>query len=237
VKYFNRLEEKGLVEIAQHGFRHCSNEYHDMANNGLSEFSDLSFTTQHSMISKGKRYLEQVLNKHVNIFCPPYNSYDKNTVKALKTLDFSVLSGGDRTYPYSNLYIIDRTAGFKELRYYLNKPVEKIPPYIFVMYHSYEITTKNDYKMLDSILYKAKEISRIRFSKLVPFAKKYGNTIYEIEKLNNKVRMSVKKVWFSVYFENHLLEIFNLGFGEDVFKKLDYALILDSRRLITRLAV
>jgi peptidoglycan/xylan/chitin deacetylase (PgdA/CDA1 family) len=103
---YNNLNEEQLndlkerirrneIEIALHGFNHNDNELikRSLLNKpGPSEFSNLNYNDQFIKIKKGKAALDSLLNINVNIFIPPYNSYDENTLKALDSLKFKIIS-------------------------------------------------------------------------------------------------------------------------------------------------
>ena len=71
ISYFSELRDNGIIEIGQHGYQHCSNYLHEMAYNGLSEFSDLPYSEQFDKISSGKTILESTFNQEISIFLPP----------------------------------------------------------------------------------------------------------------------------------------------------------------------
>lgn len=89
------LLRKGLaeerIEIALHGYSHQNN-------NGekATEFSGLDYNSQLERLTKGKSFLEQVVNSSVSIFIPPWNDYDLNTLLALDELGFSIISARGR---------------------------------------------------------------------------------------------------------------------------------------------
>ncbi|MFH1727409.1 MAG: DUF2334 domain-containing protein [Pseudomonadota bacterium] len=81
-----------LITPALHGFSH------ENRNKGFflkpSEFYNQNYLNQLDLINKGKLYLEKLLDTSIDIFVPPWNTYDNNTIKALEKLDFQILSAG-----------------------------------------------------------------------------------------------------------------------------------------------
>lgn len=87
--------------IAQHGYTH----QYETTSSGLlkinkrSEFSQLSFEKQLIKLEKGKKILENYAVWQP-IFMAPAHSFDKNTIKALKSLEFKYITDGYGFYPY-----------------------------------------------------------------------------------------------------------------------------------------
>jgi len=75
--------DKGWIDIAMHGYTHEKKW----------KFGTLPFKTQNYRIYKGKEILTNALGCEINYFCPPWNSANKNTLKALKENKISVFSG------------------------------------------------------------------------------------------------------------------------------------------------
>ena len=77
------------LSIAQHGWAHrahCSRApYHEF---GYSR----TFQEQFSDISRGKNIIKDELGVVCGVFVPPWNSFDENTVKALKAAKFKSVS-------------------------------------------------------------------------------------------------------------------------------------------------
>jgi len=98
--YLKKMKSEGDL-IAQHGYCHIN----DSANKGLfgnkkkSEFAGLDYQTQYKRINKGKKILieNQIWQP---IFMAPFHTFDKTTLKALKKLNFSLISDGFSRYPY-----------------------------------------------------------------------------------------------------------------------------------------
>ena len=87
---FLKVLYPNLFEIALHGYTHQSlSSFHVR-----SEFKGLDYESQYKRIYLGKKILKEALNIEPVTFIPPFNTYDNNTVLALKNLGFKVISGG-----------------------------------------------------------------------------------------------------------------------------------------------
>ena len=80
---------KAPIEIGQHGYSH---ENH--ASNGLSEFSEnRNYFQQHEDIRRGKERMQQLFGGEFQpIFTPPFHGFDKNTLRCIEELDFTIFS-------------------------------------------------------------------------------------------------------------------------------------------------
>lgn len=130
---------EGVLEVAMHGFSHQNN-------NGArsSEFTNVAIEKQTADLSKGKNYLESMIGTPVNIFVPPWNSYDLNTLRVLDSLGFSILSanrGGVKSDEVNFTYIpytcrvSDVKAGVMQARETGGENV-----LLVVLLHEYEFT-------------------------------------------------------------------------------------------------
>jgi len=81
-----------IVEAAQHGFSHHSTR--DKYDGGWTEFDGVDYDTQLRKILRGKKYLESVVGGPVDVFIPPFESYDRNTLKALDAAGYKILASG-----------------------------------------------------------------------------------------------------------------------------------------------
>lgn len=80
--------EDSTIDVALHGYSHQTIRPHPK----YTEFENLSFADQYFKIKSGKDYLEKQLGSPINIFVPPWNMYDLNTVKILQEMKFAALS-------------------------------------------------------------------------------------------------------------------------------------------------
>jgi len=134
---------QGLIDVALHGYSHQSHQATD-----YSELSGLDYEQQFGLILDAKKFLEKLIGTPVNIFAPPWNSYDENTLSALEDIGFSILTAG-RDGPAkqnSRLKFIPSTCSLKRL---LNAVKEarksKIitRPIIVVLLHEFEFLDIN----------------------------------------------------------------------------------------------
>ena len=204
----------GIIEIAQHGYNHKNNR-HDRR---YSEFAGLSYDDQYSRIKKGKDYLEQLLGIKIKSFVPPYNMYDKTTVKVLDELDFEVVSGDillGETYPGSGLKVIPNTTTL----YQFKKAIEsafKSPekdPLVVCMIHDYDFASINPDKGFTTLeeldktlewLKMQKGVRTFTFDELAQFFPNIGMNRYDENKrtanLISKLPPVIKPGYDSYYY-------------------------------------
>jgi peptidoglycan/xylan/chitin deacetylase (PgdA/CDA1 family) len=97
LKVFYKIEEgvdKGLFEIAIHGYRHI-------------DYSKLTKEEQESNFSEARGKLEYLFYKKADIFIPPYNKFNLHTIEAMSDLDINLISSSpdeeQTTFnPYNN---------------------------------------------------------------------------------------------------------------------------------------
>ncbi len=104
-KFLNRLDSasisdlrsrisRGEVEVALHGFNHRNQIKPKWFNKPtFSEFATVPYDSQLKKLSAGKKILDSILTTDIRTFVPPFNTYDGNTIEALESLGFDVLSG------------------------------------------------------------------------------------------------------------------------------------------------
>lgn len=127
----------GTLEVALHGYSHFS-----ISESYRSEFSGLSFEAQMLRLTEGKRFLENLLDIPVNVFVPPFNTYDANTIEILDTLGFRVLSAGiyGAAVPTAGILFIPATCHLKHVKTAIaaarSAPDPK--PLIVALFHHYD---------------------------------------------------------------------------------------------------
>jgi hypothetical protein len=89
--------ERGLWEIALHGWSHQTNLVSIPARREYMEFRGLPSAQQREMLTQGADHIRQVVGVKPVTFIPPWNLLDENTVEASKAVGFKVISAG----PYS----------------------------------------------------------------------------------------------------------------------------------------
>ena len=126
----------GRVQIAQHGFTHVN---YGAVSGRYSEFVGRSFRQQLDDISAGRTILCQTLGlETVEVFIPPFNSWNGDTARALEQAGFTVLSGGFYDYDRAadGLVHIPFTVEPEELGALLDEPIPD-EAVIVVMCHPY----------------------------------------------------------------------------------------------------
>lgn len=145
------LQQQGW-EVAMHGYQHVYvNDNGGMLKiNRQSEFAGLPLQSQLKKLNQGREIL-QSKGIHATIFMAPSHSYDRNTLKALKTLGFQGITDGYTDTPYwmNDLYFIPCT---------VSKPV--IPPEYgvnTVCYHP-NMMSEEEFMELEEFLQKHNEL-------------------------------------------------------------------------------
>jgi len=78
---------RGIVEPALHGYLHESNPGPQK-----SEFAGIPYERQLQWVTEGKAVLDHAFGTEVEVFIPPYNRYDDNTVSALRETGIGIVS-------------------------------------------------------------------------------------------------------------------------------------------------
>lgn len=88
-EFLRQSMEKKLVEVALHGYLHV-----DARRNAgyRSEFAGVSLERQERILAWGKSALEEALGTSVDKLIPPFNTYDENTVLAMRRTGYGFLS-------------------------------------------------------------------------------------------------------------------------------------------------
>ncbi|KZX36411.1 DUF2334 domain-containing protein [Wohlfahrtiimonas chitiniclastica] len=107
--------------IAQHGTFHVylTNDSGLMGINNNSEFSGLSYEEQYTKLRQGKKILEKE-GVWEPFFMAPSHSFDLNTLKALRALNFEAITDGYGLYPYE-------INGIILVPQLISKPIPKLP--------------------------------------------------------------------------------------------------------------
>lgn len=135
-------QASGTVEPALHGFSHQTQR----SGPTCSEFVGLTYDAQRARIAQGKQMLEQATGSTIQIFIPPWDSYDDVTLQVLADLGFTYISA-DTGSPVRTDLPLKYVPCTCELRSIadLTKPLEKrrlgsqMTP-IVVLFHSYDFT-------------------------------------------------------------------------------------------------
>jgi predicted deacetylase/branched-subunit amino acid transport protein AzlD len=129
--------EDGTVDIALHGYSHQVINAQTM-----SEFSGVDYKIQVEKLAKGRKLLEEMIGVPVNIFVPPWNGYDLNTLRALEALHFSTISASlqGKVTKNSRLNYLPATCDLSQLRDALRAAQSSADtqPVIVVLFHAYD---------------------------------------------------------------------------------------------------
>jgi peptidoglycan/xylan/chitin deacetylase (PgdA/CDA1 family) len=129
---------EGVVEVALHGYAH---QTHSAGRH--TEFAGLDYGRQVEKIAAGKALLEGLTGARITTFIPPWNQYDRNTVRALEELGFSTLSASlsPGAGAGSRLGFLPETCDLPRLRRALGAARgSALPrPVITVAFHLFEI--------------------------------------------------------------------------------------------------
>lgn len=129
--------DKGLIEVALHGFSHQTNIHHPnsvkkiyenefypginrhwlarkpkrkatLSNpSGYNEFKGLPYEIQKEKVMKGKVYLERLFNIRIQTFIPPFNGIDKALLNIVKENGFDIVLAQTAFYGVKDLNIIN----------------------------------------------------------------------------------------------------------------------------------
>ncbi len=116
-KIVKSWQKKGHI-IALHGFNHLkiTNMQGLIPKNRRSEFAGVKIEEQRKKLDEGIKYFKQN-NLNVEVFIPPFHSFDKNTLKILIEKNINIVYDGISIYPYKQYGIIffpQQYNGFKE---------------------------------------------------------------------------------------------------------------------------
>ncbi len=137
-----RMLSAGNFEVAQHGFSHEDNTTETPKHS--SEFRGLTLEQQMQRIKRGKELLESRLGIQVQSFVPPWNTFDENTIVALKRCGLCILSAGKSDPELQSSYsipVIGCGAGVATLRKRVEEEQKDLDhhPVITALFHIYEI--------------------------------------------------------------------------------------------------
>lgn len=138
-----RSIEDGSVDPALHGYSHKG----VTRIGSYSEFAGKSYEEQRTMLLSGRSTLEAATERQISTFVPPYNSYDRTTLRALDDLRFDAISANlsgpaDEGFP---LKFLPATADLKSLRQGIDaaRRMRHLRAIIVVMVHEYDFTEVN----------------------------------------------------------------------------------------------
>jgi len=170
------------VEVAQHGLSHTN---YAKAKHRRGEFCERDYKSQLESIRQGREILCKSLNlPSIKTFVPPFNGWDKNTVKALKHCGFSVISA-DRYYWHDaveGLTVIPFTAQLWELESMVDEKRLPDDGIIVVLYHPPQIVEFKGkehrffgIERFERLLQKLETVPYVKFVTLQQLARKRGS--------------------------------------------------------------
>ena len=159
--------KKGWIDLAMHGYNHEKNIF------DRGEFDKLPIKEQNYKITEGKRILENSLKTDINIFCPPWNVVDINTLMALKQNNITYFSGylgeefiAGMIYINCNCNLFDSQIGLFNDSYKIAAKSNNVVLLIPLFHTSYDFQN-NSIQKLDSLL---SEIIKNQNVKIVSFS-------------------------------------------------------------------
>lgn len=126
----------GVLDVALHGHSHTN-----VAVAGKpSEFIGVPLAQQHQQLAAGRALLEDVFERRIGGFVPPWNSFDAATLEALETLGFDHLSANVghapmRPTPLRLLPLTCHLADFKQAVAEARRFIRWQPVIVVVMHH------------------------------------------------------------------------------------------------------
>jgi predicted deacetylase len=142
---------EGLIEIALHGHVHVRQQPEPAR---PTEFSGRPQAEQQTLIEEGCKHLEQIFNRRVSGFVPPWNSYDIATLHSLDALGFRYVSAGwEQPANYrGHLKLLPRTTQLSDIPAALQEArrFEKARPVIVIVLHHFDFSESgSDHAVID----------------------------------------------------------------------------------------
>ena len=203
----NALEnwsKEGKIEFALHGYTHQRSE------GSSGEFDGLPYDSQFEKIEDGKRILDKNLDADVNIFAPPWNQADKNTIKSCIDSGIHIFSGylgGElaegMVFVNTNAVLFSKTnsesegRGLPSMKHVLEYAKNGCgTTFLIVFYHSNsDFSEPDDYLYLDNLLKGlANNSTIIEISSIGEISEKYKDFLpaYNQAGLNIKEALAAK---------------------------------------------
>ncbi|MEO0238279.1 MAG: DUF2334 domain-containing protein [candidate division WOR-3 bacterium] len=163
IDLISKYKNQSFFTFALHGYTHKNNS---VDKRFKYEFNYLPLDTQIKMLSEGKIFLEFITGKKIEIFIPPWNGYDTNTIVAMEKTNFKTISAGIRGFSInSDIKYLPLTTTIKELKENFQKDYNiRIKDVIIVVnLHSYEFETIEDLNNFEKLLKDLKNNRRVEF--------------------------------------------------------------------------
>jgi peptidoglycan/xylan/chitin deacetylase (PgdA/CDA1 family) len=137
-----KASASGTLDIALHGYSHQTTRADEMM-----EFSGVGYQTQLEKIAAGRKFLEEITGAPISSFVPPWNRYDKGTLRALQDHGFSTLSAGQQGDAPSDipLKFLPATCDLLRVREAVRiaRDAAVAEPVIVVLFHDYDFSEVN----------------------------------------------------------------------------------------------
>jgi peptidoglycan/xylan/chitin deacetylase (PgdA/CDA1 family) len=167
-----------LIEFGQHGYSHKN------YSKGCTKYefgSSRSYKEQKKDIKEGRDILERIFKRKFFIFTPPFNNFNKDTLKAINELDFLVFSH-DKGNIYENKYRfkdISTSINFNRKddkeRWYIPTITELLErvennsviyKHVGILFHHEKFRNDNDFAKLKYLIHALKSKKDIEFKKI-----------------------------------------------------------------------
>ena len=187
VELLQEYQEKNLVEIAQHGYTHQTNEFHPSkegaytsssfmqgidrkwlpyspANGCYSEFNGLSYDEKMKKILSGREIIEEALGVRVQTFSFPWDSFDQESLDILDELEFKNVLSGDNVCRSGRFSLVTNSGNkiLSILNFIKGMESLKYPVLAHITYHSW-ILDEESLQKLDDILSQLSKNGNIKF--------------------------------------------------------------------------
>lgn len=164
IDLISHYKNQNLFNFALHGYTHKNNSNDKRFK---YEFNYLPLDTQSKILIEGKNFLESITGRKIDIFIPPWNGYDSNTIYALKKTRFKIISAGIRGFSIdSDIKYLPLTTTIKELKevFQQNVKIRLKDVLIVVNIHSYEFENLEDINEMKDLLIELKYNKKFEFS-------------------------------------------------------------------------
>lgn len=213
--FLDSLKQNKLIDFALHGYIHKNRLTNTKE---ASEFYNLGQQQQYLIIKKGKLEIENQLEKKIDLFIPPWNTYDSNTIDALLKNDFKFISAARyglierntksiKSLPYTCLINQLKTA-VKQAQEDRNQKEKNL----VVLIHAYDFEDKRN----------TKSSSQINEKTLNDFNK----TLIDLKQNKNISFIKLKEIKISfsnqesMYFPNYMFPVYSfLKYKEPLYLK------------------
>lgn len=121
VSYINN---NSLIDIMQHGYSHKEgNSFEYCQNKNLYQITE-----------KGKKELERVFLREINVFVPPHDRISNHGIKVIEKLGMNIIRGkGTKNFILRKEYISTYSTMFRHRLRHIFLSREKMPPYPYIL--------------------------------------------------------------------------------------------------------